>query len=178
MSRSSTRRGLVAAIIMLALSARAIGHEGGANAGKAGPVPKEQLPWGIAGDAGAVTRTIEIRMSDSMRFTPDNIRLKQGEVVRFIVRNGGKLMHELVLGTKKELDEHAALMLKFPGMEHDEPYMAHVPAGQKADLIWNFNRPGEFGFACLVAGHHEAGMVGTIEVITPEPKLQPARRIK
>jgi hypothetical protein len=33
---------------------------------------------------------------------------------------------EMVIGTKQELDEHAALMAKFPNMEHDEPYMAHV----------------------------------------------------
>ena len=42
------------------------------------------------------------------------------------------MLHEFVLGTKKELDEHAALMLKFPNMEHDEPYMAHVAARQDA----------------------------------------------
>ena len=61
-------------------------------------------------------------MSDSMRFTPDRIAVKQGETVRFVLGNGGKVLHKLVLGTKKELDEHAALMLKFPDMEHDEPY--------------------------------------------------------
>ena len=31
-------------------------------------------------------------------------------------------------------------------------------------MVWNFNRPGEFQFACLVAGHFEAGMKGTISV--------------
>jgi plastocyanin len=28
----------------------------------------------------------------------------------------------------------------------------------------NFNRPGEFDFACLIAGHYQAGMVGKITV--------------
>ena len=45
-------------------------------------------------------------------------------------------MHEFVIGTKKELDEHAALMLKFPDMEHDEPYMAHVAPGKTGEIIW------------------------------------------
>jgi hypothetical protein len=82
----------------------------------------------------------------------------------FVVKNAGKMMHEMVIGTRKELDEHAVLMIKFPNMEHDEPYMAHVDAGKQADIIWHFNRPGEFEFACLIAGHYQAGMRGKITV--------------
>ena len=149
---------------LLAAASTGFAHEGQAHGNKAGAVRKEQKPWGIAGDAGAVKRTIEITMSDAMRFTPGLIEVKQGEVVKFVVKNGGTMMHEMVIGTKKELDEHAALMVKFPNMEHDEPYMAHVPAGKKSDLVWNFNRPGEFDFACLIAGHYQAGMVGKIKV--------------
>ena len=106
-------------------------------------VRKEQKPWGIAGDAKAGTRTIEIRMSDKMRFTPDLISVREGETVRLEHRNGGKQLHELVPGTKQRLDAHAALMLKFPQMEHDEPYMAHVRAGKESEMVWTFNRAGE-----------------------------------
>jgi uncharacterized cupredoxin-like copper-binding protein len=74
------------------------------------------------------------------------------------------MLHEFVLGTKQELEAHAALMLKFPNMEHDEPYMAHVGAGQKGEIVWTFNRAGEFDFACLIAGHYQAGMVGKVRV--------------
>ncbi|MEJ5989080.1 cupredoxin family protein [Ramlibacter sp. PS3R-8] len=125
---------------------------------------KEQKPWGIAGDAKAAGRTIEIAMHDDMRFTPSNIEVRQGETVKFVVRNKGKVLHEMVIGDKKTLDEHATLMVKFPGMEHDEPYMTHVAAGKQGSLVWNFNRPGEFDFACLIAGHYQAGMVGKIKV--------------
>jgi len=131
---------------------------------KAGPVKKEQKDWGIAGDAKAAKRSIEVRMLDTMRFSPERIDVRQGETVRFRVRNTGKAMHEFVIGTKKENDEHAALMVKFPNMEHDEPYMAHVPAGKMGEIVWTFNRPGTFEFACLIAGHYQAGMVGTINV--------------
>ena len=127
-------------------------------------VRKEQKDWGIAGDARAVTRTIEIRMSDKMRFTPDLIEVREGETARLVHRNGGKMLHEFVLGTKEELEAHAALMLKFPNMEHDEPYMAHVGAGQKGEIVWTFNRVGEFDFACLIPGHYQAGMVGKVRV--------------
>lgn len=136
---------------------------------KAGPVRMEQKPWGIAGDAKAVRRTIEVRMLDTMRFVPDRIEVRLGETVRFVHRNVGKVMHEFVIGTPQELDEHAALMLKFPAMEHDEPYMAHVPPGQTAQIVWHFNRPGEFKFACLIAGHYSAGMVGSLIVRKDTP---------
>ena len=129
-----------------------------------GPVKKEQTDWGIAGDAKAAKRTVQITMLDSMRFSPDTITAKLGETIRFTMKNPGTLGHELVIGTQAALDEHAALMVKFPGMEHDEPYMAHVGAGHKGSIVWTFNRPGSFAFACLIPGHYQAGMVGKITV--------------
>ncbi|MGI9152952.1 MAG: cupredoxin domain-containing protein [Rubrivivax sp.] len=143
---------------------RAHGNEG--HPKKAGPVVKEQKDWGIAGDAKAVRRTIEVRMGDNMRFTPERIEVRQGETLRLRVHNTGKVMHEFVIGTKAENVKHAELMIKHPNMEHDEPYMAHVAPGKTGDIIWTFNRPGTFEFACLIAGHYSAGMVGTI-IVTP-----------
>ena len=165
---TSLRSPLAALCAALFLSTPAWSH-GDAHHGKqAAPVIKEQKPWGIAGEARRA-RTIEIRMTDDMRFRPDRIEVREGETIRFVVRNAGKVLHEMVIGTEKELAEHAALMRKFPGMEHDEPYMAHVDAGKRGELVWNFNRPGTFQFACLIPGHFEAGMTGTI-VVTPKGK--------
>lgn len=156
---------LILVAALMGAGGAAHSHGDAAHAKKAASqVKKEQKDWGIAGDAKAVKRTIEVRMTDNMRFTPDRIAVKQGETIRFVHRNAGKIMHEFVIGTRKELDEHAALMLKFPNMEHDEPYMAHVGPGKKAEMIWTFNRAGEFDFACLIAGHYQAGMVGKIIV--------------
>lgn len=150
--------------VALALSATAWAH-GDQQHGKAPRAAvKEQKDWGIAGDARDVRRTIAVGMGDDMRFSPAAITVREGETVKFVVRNRGRQMHEFVIGTKQELEAHAALMLKFPGMEHDEPYMAHVAPGKSAELVWTFNRPGDFEFACLIAGHFQAGMVGTITV--------------
>ena len=156
-------RSILALGIALAGTA-AYAHTNQAHPKKAGAVKMEQKDWGIAGDAKAVTRTIEVHMSDKMRFMPDLIEVRQGETVRLRHKNDGKILHEFVLGTKKELDAHAALMLKFPTMEHDEPYMAHVPAGKTGEIVWTFNRAGEFDFACLIPGHYQAGMVGKVRV--------------
>lgn len=124
----------------------------------------EQQDWGIAGDAKQARRTITLTMNDAMRFTPDHIEVRQGETVRLRVRNAGRLQHELVLGTRQALEAHAAQMLKHPDMEHDEAHMVHVAPGQRGEIIWTFNRAGEFEFACLIAGHFQAGMKGRITV--------------
>ena len=154
---------LGAALFALAATTLAQAH-GDEHAKKTAVVKKEQKEWGIAGDAKAVKRTIALSMTDNMRFTPALIEVKQGDTIKLVMKNEGKQLHELVLGTKKELEEHAALMVKFPNMEHDEPYMAHVAAGKTGQIIWNFNKAGEFEFACLIAGHYQAGMVGKIKV--------------
>ena len=149
----------------LAFSNPGFAHGDEDHSAPSGPVRKEQKAWGIAGDAASATRKLEFRMADNMRFAPERIQVKQGETVRLSIRNDGQVMHEFVLGTKKELDEHAALMMKFPGMEHSEPYMAHVPPGKTGEIVWTFNRAGDFDFACLIAGHYQAGMVGKVKVV-------------
>ena len=150
--------------LILGASSIAHAHGDAAHAQKAGPVKMEQTPWGIAGDPKAVTRTISVSMSDKMRFSPEKMDFKQGDTLKLVLRNDGKQLHEFVIGTRKELDDHAALMLKFPTMEHSEPYMAHVPPGTTGQIIWTFNKAGNFDFACLIAGHYQAGMVGKITV--------------
>jgi uncharacterized cupredoxin-like copper-binding protein len=153
---------LVSLILLGVTPAFAHGDETHPNA--AAPLKMEQKDWGIGGNAKAVKRTVQIQMTDNMRFTPDRVEVQQGETVRFSLTNTGRVLHEMVLGTAPVLAEHAALMKRFPNMEHDEPYMAHVPPGKTGEIIWTFNRPGEFDFACLIAGHFEAGMVGKIVV--------------
>ncbi len=121
--------------------------------------------FGRTGDPTRVTRTIRIGAHDTMRYSPSKITVRQGETIRFVVANHGKVFHETVLGTMEELKEHAEWMKKHPTMEHDAPYMVHLPPGKKGELIWQFTEPGEFYFACLIPGHFEAGMKGSIRVI-------------
>ena len=128
------------------------------------PVSKESTAFGTTGDPKKISRTINVDMHDTMRFSPDKLTIRQGETVRFVLRNSGKAMHEFVLGTLAELKSHAEMMKKHPGMEHDEPYMAHVAPGKTQTILWQFTRTGEFHFGCLLPGHFEAGMSGRINV--------------
>lgn len=124
-----------------------------------------ETAFGRTGDPQRVTRTVEVRMSDMMRFDPPEITVRQGDTIRLRVSNAGAVLHELVIGTEDELARHAELMRKNPDMEHDAPYMAHVSPGKRGDIVWQFTQPGTFKYGCLVPGHFEAGMVGTVKVV-------------
>ncbi len=161
---------IVAAALAFGLgSVGAFAHDDG-HSGKPADTQRRQAAKGHGaelgkpGDAEKVSRTIEVGMGDDMRFKPADIKVKRGETIKFVVKNNGALKHEMVLGTMKELEEHAALMRKFPEMEHVDPNAVTVEPGKTGTLIWQFTKPGTFDYACLVPGHFEAGMVGKIVV--------------
>jgi uncharacterized cupredoxin-like copper-binding protein len=134
-------------------------------------ISTEEKPFGREGDPKRISRTVSVDMNDKMRFTPAELTVRQGETIRFRVKNSGEVMHEMVLGTMQELKEHAELMRKHPGMEHDEAYMAHVAPGKTETVVWKFTKTGEFHYGCLVPGHFEAGMIGRIRVVA-KPDLK------
>lgn len=158
---------LVAILTTAVMGGQAWAHSTAESSGGHGAMPmmQEQYAWGMMGDPDAVDRVIDVSMTDNMRFTPDRVVVKLGETVRFAVDNDGQILHEFVIGTQNELKQHAQMMAKFPNMAHDEPYMAHVESTQKGEVVWLFNEPGQFEYACLLPGHFEAGMKGVIEVV-------------
>lgn len=124
---------------------------------------------GQPGKTENISRTVTITMLDSMRYSPASISVKQGETIKFIVKNSGKIKHEMVLGTEKELKKHYELMKKTPEMEHADENMVTVPPGESGEIIWQFTKTGKIDFACLIPGHYDAGMKGSVKV-QPEKK--------
>ncbi len=127
---------------------------------------------GKPGVAANATRTIKVDMTDSMRFTPASIEVKQNETVRFLITNSGKIKHEMVLGTEKELKEHYEVMKKNPEMEHDDPNMVTLAPGKSGEVIWQFTKAGKVDFACLQPGHYDAGMKGEVKVAKASAKTK------
>lgn len=119
---------------------------------------------GKPGVASKVNRTITMDMSDAMRFSVPKVTARQGETIRFVVRNSGNLKHEMVLGTEKELKEHYEVMKKYPEMEHADANMVTVAPGKTGEIIWEFTKAGKVDFACLQPGHYDAGMKGVVAV--------------
>ena len=99
-----------------------------------------------------------------MVFEPAVLKVKEGETIRLKFQNTGETDHEFVMDTPAAIQEHKALMQKFPEMEHADPNSIRLAAGGKGEIIWTFAKSGEFGFACLIPGHYESGMKGDITV--------------
>ncbi len=146
------------AILALAIAAGA-SHASGQHAGG-----HDGGDIGEPGSAAQATRTVQIDMSDAMRFTPSSVDVRPGETVRFVVKNSGQIRHELVLGTEKELRQHYELMKKNPEMEHADDNMVTVAPGQSGEIVWRFTKAGKVDFACLQPGHYDAGMKGAVKV--------------
>ncbi len=99
-----------------------------------------------------------------MSFIPDKIEVKIGQQIRFVIRNNGALKHEFMLASVQDNKKHAEVMKKFPDMEHDDPNAISVDPGKTAEILWRFTKAGTFEFACLIPGHREAGMRGSVFV--------------
>lgn len=141
--------------LLLSVAALASGTHGGGHG---------EAAIGKPGIASKVTRTINIDMKDDMRFHTSLVTVKQGETVRFVAKNSGKVKHEMVLGTAKELKEHYEVMKKNPEMEHADANMVTVAPSKSGEIIWHFTSAGKVDFACLQPGHFDAGMKGLVNV--------------
>lgn len=159
------KHGVIFGLAIALLSSPAMAHgKKKHNEARAEPAEMVEAEFGMTGDPKAVGKTITMVMSDELTFSPSELKIKVGDTVKFVVQNTGELLHEMVLGRSEDLAKHAALMAEFPEMEHDEPYMAHVEPGEEGEIVWTFSKPGHFEFGCLVPGHYEGGMKGTIIV--------------
>ena len=144
------------ATLFLASFAMAAGDHAGGHA--------ESDAIGKPGKTANVKRTIAVDMTDAMRFTPGSISVQQGETIKFIVKNSGKVKHEMVLGTEKELKEHNEVMKKNPEMEHADENMVTLQPGKSGEIVWQFTKAGQVNFACLQPGHYDSGMKGMVNV--------------
>lgn len=147
---------LIAAVsVILAAPLLAAAHEG------------EHFLAGEPGNPKQPARVVKVSMREDgkkMLFEPAHITIHKGEQIRFVLFNEGFESHEFVLATFEENKKHAELMKKFPKMEHDDPNAKRLTPFTEGEIVWKFTKRGTFEYACLIPGHREAGMHGTIDV--------------
>ena len=127
----------------------------------------EHFSAGEPGDPKRPARIVQVSMREDgkkMLYDPARIEIRQGEQIRFVISNDGIYNHEFMLATVAENRKHGALMKKYPDMEHEDPNGVTIAPYVATGLLWKFTRKGEFEFACLIPGHREAGMRGTVSV--------------
>jgi uncharacterized cupredoxin-like copper-binding protein len=122
---------------------------------------------GEPGDPKKPFRVVEVKMHEGdgkMGYTPENLTVKRGEQIKFVITNGGELKHEFILASEKDNLKHAELMKKYPEMEHDDPNAKNLEPKAKNEILWRFSKRGTFEYSCLIPGHREAGMTGKVTV--------------
>jgi uncharacterized cupredoxin-like copper-binding protein len=127
----------------------------------------EGLSAGEPGNPKELSRIIQVTMEErdgKMLYVPAKVEIRKGETIKFVIYNNGELDHEFVLATTKENLKHAEAMEMNPEMEHDDPNATRVAPKQTSEMIWKFTKAGQFEFACLIPGHRDAGMIGTVAV--------------
>ncbi|MBI1203723.1 MAG: copper resistance protein [Rhodopseudomonas sp.] len=140
--------------VMAAATGAAHAHDGHFSAGQ-------------PGDPKKPSHAVKVVMHEdgrNMLFTPSHLTVRKGEQIRFILNNDGTEKHEFVLATVEENRKHGALMKRFPNMEHADPNARQLMPYTGGEILWKFTKAGTFEFACLIPGHYEAGMHGTITV--------------
>ena len=127
----------------------------------------ETFSAGEPGNPKKPSRTVKVTMGEAdgkMLFVPARLEVKKGEQVKFVLRNNGELEHEFVLASTADNLKHAEAMKNNPNMAHEEPNGRQLAPKKTSELVWKFTKAGEFEYACLIPGHREAGMIGTIVV--------------
>ncbi|MEI8276243.1 MAG: cupredoxin family protein [Hyphomicrobiales bacterium] len=122
---------------------------------------------GEPGDPKKPFRVVEVTMQEgdgTMSYSPKSLDVKRGEQIKFVITNGGALAHEFILADEKDNLKHAALMQKFPDMQHDDPNGKSLEPKAKNEILWRFSKRGTFEYSCLIPGHREAGMTGKVTV--------------
>lgn len=154
---------IVGAAFVLGLAGLVSGHAGPGEAGHG----HAAYSAGEPGNPKRPARIVQVTMRETdgkMMFVPDRVEVKRGEQIRFVLRNNGALDHEFVLATAAENVKHAEEMKKNPEMEHDDPNAKRLAPAKAGEVVWKFTKPGTFEFGCLIPGHREAGMIGTVIV--------------
>jgi uncharacterized cupredoxin-like copper-binding protein len=127
----------------------------------------ENFSAGEPGNPKKPARVVQITMREAdgkMLFIPDRVEVRKGEQIKFVLRNNGELDHEFILATTGENLKHAEQMKKNPDMEHDDPNGKRIASKKGDEIVWRFTKAGTFEFGCLIPGHREAGMIGTVVV--------------
>jgi len=147
---------LAAAALVVGLAGIALGHG-----------DEHETAFGKPGDPKKPARVVQVVMRESdgkMIFIPDKLRVRKGEQIRFQLRNNGEIDHEFVVGTLEDNLKHMKEMEKNPDMEHDDPNAKRLKPKTTGEILWQFTKAGTFDFSCLMPGHRQSGMFGTIIV--------------
>ncbi len=109
-------------------------------------------------------RTVQVQMTDELRFEPAEFTFQAGERVRFEVANAGAIVHEFLIGDEAAQDEFEMEMSEGNGMAHDTDAGVSVEPGATETFEYTFSDARELLAGCHEPGHYDGGMKAKITV--------------
>lgn len=104
--------------------------------------------------------------ASEFKFEPATIEVATGRLVKMTMRNKGTVEHDWAIMTITTMG-----MKESSSGRHDMSHTADKPdlhvnamTGRSAEVEFTPSQPGTYQIICTVAGHKEAGMVGTLVV--------------
>lgn len=111
------------------------------------PATPQATPMASSGDE----HTVQVALWE-FRISADRMTLRAGEEYTIVGSNVGTMVHEMVVERAGALDEP---------LEKDdrESEVEDIQPGSSGELVWTFDEPGAYQYACHIPGHYELGMV-------------------
>ena len=126
---------------------------------------------GCASTPAQATTEITVEASD-FAYKPASITVPAGEPVTITLDNVGKVEHDFVVEKINVTDLSTSDLgpAAHHMGEHEADYDLHffARAGDSETLQFTALEPGTYEILCTIAGHKEAGMVGTLIVAASE----------
>jgi len=121
------------------------------------------LAAGCSGSGSAATAKVVDLTAQGMTYGTKEITVEKGKPVKLVFHNNDSVLHDFSVDSiaakvqSSHMDNHD-MGGKMPDLH------VSVDAGKTGELVFTPNQTGKFTFYCTVAGHKEAGMVGTLIV--------------
>ncbi len=125
----------------------------------------------LAACSGASSGPNEIVVkAEALKYSPATIEVTAGQPVKISFQNNDSVDHDFSIveipmvmsATAEPMAGH-----NMSGMSTEPQLHMAAPMGRSATLEFTPSKPGTYEFFCTVAGHKEAGMVGTLVVKAP-----------
>ena len=121
-----------------------------------GPASVRPGAAGFVAGTTAVPRVVWIAAGPDLRFSPETITIVAGETITFEVTTMGMTTHEFMVGPSADVAADT----------EGTPEVADIGMMQTKSVTYTFAGSGPFAFACHAPGHFEAGMHGTIAIVS------------
>jgi len=147
-------------------------HDGEMNEEEEEAAMAQRMAGLMISNDGAFDREISLSMSE-WTFSDLEIDAKQGERIKFTLRNDGAVLHEFMFMTMVQMQavSYRAKRADWSLFEHEALFeKSLLMPGQEITFVAEITKPGAWMFMCMLPYHMQMGMMG--QMATPGAAME------